>query len=152
MQEALELWKEIAVAECIEYLLYQLERIKFKFSPGEKTYATFSIILKDFSVSQVFGIIWRSVADCSERYLEGNISKKRTANGVIGACERFAERAKLNGWDLTPYSRVKAHPQSALSQFYFNRDLGIGEMGFNVPPNIDVLIERQIRASSSLIP
>ena len=109
MQEALDLWKEIAVAECIEYLLYQLERIKFKFSPGEKTYTTFYIILKDFSVSQVFSIIWRSVADCSRRYLEGNISKKQAANGVIGACERFAERAKLNGWDLTPYSRVKAH-------------------------------------------
>lgn len=55
--EALALWKEIAVAECIEYLQYQLDKVNFEFTPGEKTYKTFEIILNDFSVSQVYGII-----------------------------------------------------------------------------------------------
>lgn len=95
--EALELWKEIAVAECIEYLQYQLDKVNFEFTPGEKTYKTFEIILNDFSVSQIYGIIWRSVADASKLYLEKGISKKHAANSVIGACERYAERAKING-------------------------------------------------------
>lgn len=132
--EALTLWKEIAVAECIEYLQYQLDKVNFEFTPGDKTYKTFEIILNDFSVSQVYGIIWRAVADASKLYLQKGISKKHAANSVIGACERYAERAKLNGWDLTQYNRIKDLPQSTLSLFYFNRVLGIGEMGFRVSP------------------
>lgn len=134
--EAVALWKEIAVAECIEYLQYQLDKVNFEFTPGEKTYKMFDIILNDFSVSQIYGIIWRAVADASKLYLEKGISKKHAANSVIGACERYAERAKINGWDLTQYNRIKDLPQSVLSLFYFNRVLGIGEMGFRVPPTI----------------
>ena len=134
--EAVALWKEIAVPECIEYLQYQLDKVNFEFTPGEKTYKTFDIILNDFSVSQIYGIIWRAVADASKLYLEKGISKKHAANSVIGACERYAERAKINGWDLTQYNRIKDLPQSVLSLFYFNRVLGIGEMGFRVPPTI----------------
>lgn len=134
--EALALWKEIAIAECIEYLQYQLDKVNFEFSPGEKTYKTFDIILNDFSVSQIYGIIWRAVADASKLYLEKGISKIHAANSVIGACERYAERAKMSGWDLTQYNRIKDLPQSELSLFYFNRVLGIGEMGFRVPPTV----------------
>lgn len=132
---ALALWKQIAVAECIEYLQHQLNKVNFEFSPGDKTYKTFEIILEDFSVSQIYGIIWRAVADASKLYLEKGISKKHAANSVIGACERYAERAKINGWDLTQYNRIKDLPQSTLSLFFFNRVLGIGESGFKAPPN-----------------
>lgn len=83
-------------------------------------------------------VLWReiAVADASKLYLEKGISKKHAANSVIGACERYAGRAKINGWDLTQYNRIKDLPQSELSLFYFNRVLGIGEMGFRVPPTI----------------
>lgn len=133
---ALNLWKKIAIAECLEYLLYQLNNVGFDFSPGEKTYKTFEIILNDFSVSQIYGIIWKAVADSSKLYLEKGLSKNHAANSVIGACERYAERAKINHWDLTSYRRIRDLPQSTLSVFFFNRVLGIGDMGFEVPPTI----------------
>ena len=95
---------------------------------------TFEILLDDFSVSQIYGIIWKAVADASMLYLEKGITKKHAANSVIGACERYAERAKMNGWALTEYSRIRDLPQSALSSFFFNRVLGIGDMVFKVPP------------------
>jgi hypothetical protein len=134
--EALALWKEIAIAECIEYLQHQLKAVNFAFSPGEKTHKVFDIILNDFSVSQIYGIIWRAVANASKSCLERSISKKHAANSVIGACERYAENAKMNGWDLNQYNRIKDLPQSILSEFYFNRVLGIGDMGFRIPPTI----------------
>lgn len=133
-EDALKLWRKIAVSECIEYLNYQLQKVGFEFTPGEKTYKTFDILLNDFSVSQIYGIIWKAVADASKLYLERDISKKHAANSVIGSCERYAERAKMNGWDLTEYSRIRDLPQSVLSSFFFNRVLGIGDMGFKVPP------------------
>ena len=133
--EALRLWIQIAVGECLEYLDYQLQKVGFEFNPGEKTYKTFGILLNDFSVSQIYGIIWRAVADASKFYLEGNISKKHAANSVIGACERYAERAKMNGWRLSEYNRIKELPQSELSAFFFNRVLRIGDIGFKTPPS-----------------
>lgn len=133
---ALCLWRKIAVGECLEYLDYQLRKVGFEFIPGDKTHKTFEILLNDFSVSQIYGIIWKAVADASKLYLESSISKKHAANSVIGACERYGERAKMNGWNLTGYSRIRDLPQSALSSFFFNRVLGIGDMGFNVPPTI----------------
>lgn len=135
-EDALILWKKVAVAECIEYLEYQLNKVGFEFTPGEKTYKTFEILLDDFSVSQIYGIIWKAVADASKLYLERGITKNHAANSVIGACERYGERAKLNGWNLTAYNRIRDLPQSALSSFFFNRVLGIGDMGFTVPPTI----------------
>lgn len=134
--EALDLWRKIAVSECLEYLDYQLHKVGFDFAPGDKTYKMFEILLNDFSVSQIYGIIWKAVADASKLYLEKGISKKHAANSVIGACERYAERAKMNGWTLTEYSRIRDLPQSELSSFFFNRVLGIGDMGFKVPPTI----------------
>ena len=135
-EDALLLWKKIAVAECVEYLIYQLTNVGFKFSPGEKTFKTFEIILDDFSVSQIYGIIWKAVADASKLYLEKGMSKQHAANTTISACERYSERAKINGWNLTEYSRIKDLPQSTLSLFFFNRVLGIGDMGFIIPPTI----------------
>jgi len=132
--EALSLWKKIAIAECIEYLLYQLDNVGFDFTAGEKTYKTFEIILEDFSVSQIYGIIWKAVADASKLYLEKGMSRKQAANTTISACERYAERARINGWDLKGYSRIKDLPQSALSLIFFNRVLGIGDQGFTTPP------------------
>ena len=108
----------------------------FYFKKSKPIRQTFEIILNDFSVSQIYGIIWRAVADASKLYLEKGISKKHAANSVIGARERYAERVKINGRDLTQYNRIKDLPQSELSLFYFNRVLGIGEMGFRVPPTI----------------
>lgn len=136
-EDALCLWRKIAVGECLEYLDYQLKKVGFEFSPGEKTYRTFDILLNDFSVSQIYGVIWKAVADASKLYLEGGISKKHAANTVIGACERYAERAKLSGWTLTGYNRIKDLPQSALSSFFFNRVLAIGDKGFKCPPTAE---------------
>lgn len=64
------------------------------------------------------------------------MAKNHAANTTISACERYAERAKINGWDLKGYRRIKDLPQSALSLFFFNRVLEIGDMGFTIPPTI----------------
>lgn len=135
-EEALNLWRHIAVTECVEYLLYQLNKVRFNFSAGDKTFKTFEILLDDFSVSQIYGIIWKAVADASKMCLEKNITRDHAANIVIGACQRYAERAKMNHWDLTGYQRIRDLPQSTLSMFYFNRVLQIGDMGFTMPPTI----------------
>ena len=132
-QEIQDIHSEIAVSECIEYLLFQMNSVHFSFSPGERTYKTFEIILQDFSVSQTYGIIWKAVADASKQYLERRYTKQHAANIVIGSCERYAARAKLNNWQLPQYRRPREIQQSALSHYFYYRVINIGDDGFNSP-------------------
>lgn len=135
-ETAYTLWKTIAIEECIQYLIYQLEQVRFEFTPGDKTYTMFEELLEHYSVSQIYGIIWRKVSDAARFYQEGGITKNHAANTVIGGCLSFGERARINNWDITKYSRIKELPQTLISQFLFNQVLHIGEMGFDMSPTL----------------
>lgn len=135
-QAALALWEEIAVNECIEYLLLQLDKINFPFSAGKKTYEMFEELVHYFSVGQIYSIIWRKVSDAARLYQEGNLTKQHAANTVISGCRSFGERARINKWELTPYSRPKELVQSSISQVFYNQVLKIGEKGFQLPPSL----------------
>jgi len=134
-EDALNIWKEIALEECIEYFEYQMESVRFDFNIGEKTIAIFKDLLENFSVSQIYGIIYKSVANATKYYQESSVSKKQAANSVIGGCQRYAERAMINNWELAKYSRIKELPQSMISEFLFDRVIGVGSLGFNMPPS-----------------
>lgn len=134
-EDALNIWKEIALEECIEYFEYQMESVRFDFNIGEKTIAIFKDLLENFSVSQIYGIIYKSVANATKYYQESSVSKKQAANSVIGGCQRYAERAMINNWDLAKYSRIKELPQTMISEFFFDRVIGVGSLGFNMPPS-----------------
>lgn len=134
-ETAYELWKEIAVEECIEYLLYQLNSVGFQsFKPGDKTNIVLNTLLETFSVGQVYGIVYKSVANASKFYLEKGMTKAQAANSVIGGCQRLGENALIKNWDMSQYSRIKELPQSVLSEFFFNKVLRIGNDGFAKPP------------------
>lgn len=134
-EDALNIWKEIALEECIEYFEYQMKSVRFDFNIGEKTIAIFKDLLENFSVSQIYGIIYKSVANATKYYQESSVSKKQAANSVIGGCQRYAERDMINNWELAKYSRIKELPQSMISEFFFDRVIGVGSLGFNMPPS-----------------
>lgn len=134
-EDALNIWKDIALEECIEYFEYQMKSVRFDFNIGEKTIAIFKDLLENFSVSQIYGIVYKSVANATKYYQESSVSKKQAANSVIGGCQRYAERAMINNWELAKYSRIKELPQSMISEFFFDRVIGVGSLGFNMPPS-----------------
>jgi hypothetical protein len=130
----LMIWKEIALAECLEYLMYQINKVKLSFTPGEKTIALFEDLLDKFSVSQIYGIIYKGVTSATRYYQESNISKKQAGNSVISSCQKYAETALANNWELRSYHRIPDLPQSMISEFFFNRVLKIGDEGFYTVP------------------
>jgi hypothetical protein len=135
-EEALEIWEEIALQECLEYLYYQMDKVKFDFTAGEKTIGVFRDLLKNFSVSQIYGIIYKSIANATKYFQETNITKKQAANSVIGNCQKYGERAIIEQWELAKYRRTYELPQSMISEFFFNRITKIGNLGFEMPPSI----------------
>ncbi|MCC0662487.1 zinc ribbon domain-containing protein [Clostridioides sp. ZZV15-6383] len=140
-QQAYFIWNDIAMNECLEYLNYQMDKVGFNFNPGEKTILVMSELLDNFSVSQIYSIIYRSITNATRYYQEGNVSKKQAANSVITKCQSYGEVALSNQWEIKGYSRIKDLPQSSLSEFLFNRVLKIGDNGFNAVPSIDFLVE-----------
>lgn len=126
IEEAYNMWKEIALQECLEYLNYQMEKVNFEFNPGDKTLLIMKELLNDFSISQVFAIIHSGVRSASKYYLERKVTKRQAANSVITNCENYRDKALLQNWNISHYNRPWDLPQSGLSEFLFNKVLKVG--------------------------
>ena len=136
---AYDIWREIALGECLDYLIYQMNKVGFNFSPGDKTVAVINELLDSFSVSQVYSIIYKGITNATRYYQEGGISKKQAANSVISRCQGFAEKALIEGWDISKYKRIKELPQSSLSQILFNKIYKIGDKCIDEVPSLEIL-------------
>lgn len=135
--ECYELWKEIALDECKEYLLYSMNKVGLTpFNIGDKTISMLNDLLENFSVSQIYSIIYNAINEALRYYHTNNVYKKQSANYVIGKCQRIAERRLANSWETYKYKRNFDCPQSLLSDFIYNRVMKIGDDGFNLKPQI----------------
>lgn len=133
--EIIQLWKEIAIGECIVYLKYRLEKVGFQFQAGNKTKAVFQKLLKNFSVSQIYYIIWCKVSDASRWYLEGGVSRQRVANSVIAACERYGENALYYKRELPQYHKPSDCPRSVLTRYFYFDVLKLGYQADYICPD-----------------
>ncbi|PAD82447.1 hypothetical protein CHH57_14975, partial [Niallia circulans] len=129
-----EMWKKVALNECLQYLLYQMDKVGYTFSPGEKTIRVFEELLEHYSVSQIFSVIYRSVANSTQRYQAKEITKIHAQNSVISACESFGQRAVAQRWNLSYYARLKDLPETYISNVLFTSIMHIAELGFSEKP------------------
>jgi hypothetical protein len=117
--EISELWKTIIREEATQYLLFCLNDHQLDFSPGEKTLMTLSSALETYSLSRVWGVIWRAAKDAAAYHLRG-APRYQAANSVISRIQSYYERASAQKWELRPYRRDWRAPQSMVSQVFFN--------------------------------
>src|SRR5574341_151427 len=82
-EEALSIWKKVALSECKEYLLFVLDEHHFEFSPSEKTTQYLEFALEHYSTAQVYNTIWRAAKDAAAYYQREGISKRQAANAAI---------------------------------------------------------------------
>ena len=136
-EENYALWREIALHESLEYLLYSVKKIMgVEYTAGDKTISVVNNLLDNFSVSQVYNLFYRSTNNALRFQREQDVSMTHAANTIVGNARSYGDRAKLEGWDLKKYSREKECPESALSKFFFERVLKIGYNGFNEKPSV----------------
>lgn len=133
-----EMWKKISLGECLEFLLHQMDKVGYDFSPGKKTTKVFMNLLDHFSAAQINSIIFRAVANSTKRYQEGNITKIHAQNLVISSCEFMGERAIAEGWNLRVFSRNYNLPESLLSKVFFTSILKIADLGFEEKPTKNI--------------
>jgi hypothetical protein len=128
-----DLWKKVALQECLVYLKHSMNEHHFDFNTGEKTNQTILSLLDDFSVGQVWNFIWRAAKDAAAYYQRGEVPKRQAANSVVGNIQRSAERAIAEGWEVKSYKRNYDFPVSAVTQVLFITALKIGEDWMAVP-------------------
>ena len=147
-QEALDIWKKVALSECKEYLLFVLHEHHFEFSPGEKTTQYLEYALENFSTAQLFNTIWRAAKDAAAYYQREKITKRQAANAAIASIQKYSERAIAENWELKPYKRNYKCPQAIISEVFYNFALKMGEDGFQSIPNIETIRSKKLRSSN----
>jgi hypothetical protein len=146
--QALALWKELALHECLETFEHQGQLHKLQPPAGEKTIVTFQALLEDLSVAQVYNIVWSAARNAAAYYQRGGVSKAQASNSMVSGCRTRADKAKVEGWAIKPYSRNYDRPRSELSHVLHDVFLKIGEQGFTVKPGREFV---QSRTSKSRV-
>jgi hypothetical protein len=147
-QEALKIWKKVALSECKEYLLFVLNEHHFEFSPGEKTTQYLEYALEHFSTAQVYNIIWRAVKDAAAYFQREDVSKRQAANAAIASVQRISERAIAENWDIKPFGRNYKCQRALVSEVLYNFALKISDEGFQLIPNIETIRAKKMVPSN----
>lgn len=136
--EAIQLWKKIALYESIEYFIYSVENILgIDYEIGDRTKTVLNDLINDYSVAQIYGILYKATNNALRFQAEKGVTSKHASNTIIGNAQSFGERAKINNWVLQKYNRIKDCPESALSKFFFERVIKVGFNGFSEVPNLN---------------
>lgn len=135
IDEGIELWREVALEESLEYLQHAREEVRLHAEIGDKTREMIAEILNSFSTAQIYMIIYSVVPRALADYESGKYgSRLHAANAIPGRCQAYADRAKVERWNLTKYRRNFNCKQSIVSETLFNRYLMIGTLGFDNRP------------------
>lgn len=137
--ECLGIWKQIALYECLEYLVSQMNEAKFTFNPQEKTRITINHLIEQYSIGQIWNLIYGSVNNAAAWYQKSNVTKKHAANSVITTLNNRGDRAQAEHWNLKPYHRSYDNKLSQISMVFFYGILQIGTKGYEEVPSIELI-------------
>lgn len=136
--DIVDFWKEVGIREGIEYLLFQLNGVGLWFNPGIKTYDTFSFLMNNFSISEVYSIVYAAITLTCRVRKEKGLTAKHAANTSISIISRNADKILAGEWERRSFNNRPKNPdQSDLSYYFFYRALGIGEEGFAKKPDVE---------------
>jgi hypothetical protein len=129
--EAPELWLKLALAECRQYYDYCAKERGLRAQGDLAVNTMLSNILRDFSVAQCYRIIWSGAKNTADFMVRERPNHAHAANYMIGACQRWADHARTDGWTVVPFKRNFKLPRCMISYVLFDVILRIGECGFN---------------------
>jgi hypothetical protein len=127
--------KEVAIAECIQYLLWVMKKHQFDFTPGDKTKGVIEEGLRYFAVSQLYRLMWQATTNAAAYYQREKVTRAQAANSVITRLQASIERARDSEWNVAPFQRSWDCARSMISEVVFSALLHSGDDGFTRPPH-----------------
>lgn len=133
-EELEDIWKELALHQCLKYLQVHVEDHGFEFRAGEKTRSVIKTLLEDFSILQSYYFIWVAAHQAASYYLRKNTSRRQAANMIVGDIQRRAERALVESWKVKEYSKDTRCGESVLTPLFSNVLTNLGDSFFERIP------------------
>lgn len=143
-QDAIQLWQEIALHECKEYFAHAAADRGLPPAGTTSTETMLKNLLNYFSVSQCYRIIYMGAQQAADFLVRKQCTKIHAANYMIGACQRWADKARAEKWEVGHFRRQFDLPRSVLSHVLFDVFLGIGERGFTELPSSQLTDDQTI--------
>lgn len=122
---------ELALAECQEFYEFCLGERGLSYTKGVAINNVLLNLLRDHSVAQCYRIIWCGATASSDFKARNQASDIHTMNYMAGACLRWADKARTEGWPVVAFRRNFNLPRSMLSYVLYDVMLKTGEKGFN---------------------
>lgn len=136
---ALDLWREIAKSELLEYLYNLFEKYKFNQDAiGDSIKEKMELILEDFSVSEGYAIIYNAVNGAAS-YKQTGVSFRQAINSIGPSIVTNINKRKSGEWNTNSYKRNYELPQTPIAATFFDNILKIGEKGFTHKPTLDLI-------------
>lgn len=138
---AYNLWKEVAMNDCIAFLVNEMRKKNVEFCPVKKTEILIDSMLKHFSTLQVQYIIYKSIEEIS-----GEDTKSKPKRGVFSDIVF----SRMECWDssmtyieseLPEYRDSKKLLNNNLHGVLFSKVLGLGDKGLRCVVNIEIVRE-----------
>ncbi|MGZ8982323.1 MAG: hypothetical protein ACXW11_00035 [Methylotenera sp.] len=124
---------ELALAECKEFYDHCLSERSFHYVDGPAIHNMLLNLLRDHSVAHCCYFIWKGAQLASDYKIRTQVNSRHAANYMPGACLRWADRARTEGWEIKGFSRNLNLPRSMLSYVLYDVMLKTGEKGFTEP-------------------
>lgn len=125
-----ELCWNLAFAECMEFYEHAARQRGLTVSGEQSIRAMLNNLLADFSVAQCYHIIHSGARAAADFMVRSKSTKLHASNYMIGACQRWADRARSEKWDVSGYRRNFDLPRSMMSFVLHDVFTKIGEEGF----------------------
>lgn len=128
--EAEPLWHKLSLSECRQFYDYSAKLRGLQAQGDSAVNTMLTNILRDCSVSQAYNVIWNGARAASDFLITKRPTRAHAANYMVGACQRWADRARAQGWQVVAFKRNFVLPRSMVSYVLFDVMLKIGERGF----------------------
>jgi len=134
-----QLWKKIAVAECLQFLVHTLNDCGYSYTPDAEASDLFGSLTDNYSLAQMFRQIDKATKDFADfaRQQRWPIRAGRAVEQVRSNVEYYCSQ----GWEIFAFSYRPACPvRSVISDVFFDTVLGLGEdYFFKAPKDVDPL-------------
>jgi hypothetical protein len=127
------LWKQIAVAECLQFLVCTLNDCGYSYTPDAEASDLFGNLIDNYSLAQVFRQIDKATRDFADFARQQRWPMR--AGRAVGQLRGNVEYYRSQGWEIFAFCyRPMSPARSAISKVFFNTTLGIGEEYFFKAP------------------
>lgn len=131
IEEVRSLWVELAVAECVEFCVLRALQQDLPTPCHTALSSLLKNLLIDYSASQTFELLATAISDTTEFVERTYIASPQAARFMIDACQRLADRARLEKIEVKGLSRDPMLGRTQASYVLHDLFLGLGEAGFS---------------------